>query len=234
MPKVLALVPARAGSKGLKNKNLLKVHGKYLLEWISEVVSSSDLVDKLICSTDSREIAALAFKLGYDVDIRPEKYATDDSKIIDTILHVIKKKVISNYDYLLLLQATSPCIVRSDINRALDAALEYDYDTVISAYKDEHVSFSTLFFPCKNNLVTSLDVHSSPDDRRQDSIYPYIRAGLFYLFKIPTILKLTSLYGGRTGYVLVPKSRTANLDHPDDLLVLSNQLKALNDDIRFN
>lgn len=234
MKRILALVAARAGSKGIKDKNLLKLEGKYLLEWISEVLLSCDLVDGLVCSSDSPEILRLASELGYTPLLRPKNLATDTSKIIDTILHVLRNQSNPAPEYLMLFQATSPCIIRSDIQSAIDLAQTYDYDTVISAYRDEHVSLSTLFLSSSGNKVEYLTIGSSPDSRRQDSDFPCIRAGLFYLFKISTLLATASLYGGRTGYVLIPKSRAANLDEPEDISILEAQLKELNHGNRFN
>ncbi|WP_341884181.1 acylneuraminate cytidylyltransferase family protein [Synechococcus sp. UW140] len=234
MTRILALVAARAGSKGIKDKNLLKLEGKYLLEWISEVLLSCDLVDGLVCSSDSSKILDLASKLGYTPLLRPKKLASDSSKVIDTILHVLRNQRTPAPDYLMLLQATSPCIIRSDIHRAFSLAQSHNYDTVISAYRDEHVSLSTLFLPSPGNKVEYLTLSSKPEARRQDSDFPCIRAGLFYLFKISTLLATTSLYGGRTGYVLIPQSRSANLDQPEDIVILEKQLKELNHDIRFN
>ena len=107
--RVLALVPARSGSKGLPNKNILKLCGKPLLAWSIEAALASVYVDEVIVSTDSEEIASIAREYGASTPfIRPSYLASDDAGSIDVILHAIDflEQRENPYHYLVLLEPT--------------------------------------------------------------------------------------------------------------------------------
>lgn len=120
--RVLALVPARSGSKGLPNKNILPIHGKPLLAWPIEAARGAALVDRVVISTDNVHYAELAVAAGADAPfLRPADLASDASPSIDFILHAIDTLAAAGelYDYLVLLEPTSPLTEPADIDEAL-------------------------------------------------------------------------------------------------------------------
>ena len=119
MPKrLLAVIPARGGSKRLPGKNLLPIAGKSLMAHSIIAAQNSCCVDRVICSTDSTEIADEARKWGCEVPfMRPTHLATDDSSSIDTLVHALTE--VAGYDYVVLLQPTSPCRLSRDIDSAV-------------------------------------------------------------------------------------------------------------------
>lgn len=122
--RVLALVPARSGSKGLPGKNIRPLHGKPLLAWPIEAAKASRHVDRVIISTDSPAYAELARQAGAESPfLRPESLASDAAPSIDFILHAIDTLQAEGdlYDYLLLLEPTSPLTEASDIDAALES-----------------------------------------------------------------------------------------------------------------
>ncbi|MFO0106485.1 MAG: acylneuraminate cytidylyltransferase family protein, partial [Burkholderiales bacterium] len=122
--RVLALVPARSGSKGLPDKNIRPLGGKPLLAWPIAAALAAQRVDRVIVSTDSAHYADLARAAGADVPfLRPTALASDTAPSIDFILHAVDTLAAADehYDYLLLLEPTSPLTEASDIDRALSA-----------------------------------------------------------------------------------------------------------------
>ena len=122
--RVLALVPARAGSKGLPLKNIRPLQGKPLLAWPIAAARASRHVDRVVVSTDSAEFAALAVAAGADAPfLRPAEFASDTAPSIAFIEHALDtlEAVGDRYDYLVLLEPTSPLTEAEDIDAALEA-----------------------------------------------------------------------------------------------------------------
>ncbi len=116
---VLALITARGGSKGLTGKNLRPLGGRPLIVWSVEAVHGSTLVDRTVLSTESEEIAAVAAAAGCEVPfMRPAELATDEAEHLDVIVHALTT-LDRTYDYVVLLQPTSPLRTAADIDNAL-------------------------------------------------------------------------------------------------------------------
>ena len=123
----LALIPARGGSKGLKDKNIRLLNNKPLLAYTIEAAKESRIFDRIIVSTDSEKIAVVALKYGAEVPfMRPKELATDTASSMDVLIHTIKLLQESNdkYDYVALLQPTSPLRTSQDIVEAADLSIE--------------------------------------------------------------------------------------------------------------
>ena len=138
---VLALIPARAGSKGLPRKNLLEVGGLPLIAWSILAAKGSRFVDRVVVSTDGTEIADVARGLGADVPfMRPADLATDDASTQDVVLHCLDEleKEGSGYDLLVLLQPTSPLRKAEDVDSALELLAARGADAVVGVCRVEH------------------------------------------------------------------------------------------------
>jgi len=121
--KILALIPARGGSKGLPRKNILPLSGKPLIAWTVEAAKNSKYIDNCIVSTDDIEIAECAEKYGAEIPfLRPPNLATDFTSSNDVILHAIEN-IHDNYDLLVLLQPTSPLRTEYDIDNGIEKFL---------------------------------------------------------------------------------------------------------------
>ena len=103
--KCLGLIPARGGSKGVPHKNIKSIYGKPLIEWTIERALEADLLDRIVVSTDSNEIAEIAAKAGAEVLIRPDELATDTASTLDVMIHALKECPAQT---MVLLQPTSP------------------------------------------------------------------------------------------------------------------------------
>ena len=117
---ILAIIPARSGSKGLPNKNTLNLLDKPLIAWTIEAAKKSKYLDRLILSTDCDKISKIAQKYNCEVPfLRPKNLSTDISKGNDVIMHAIKT-IKKEYDIIVVLQPTSPLRTNDDIDLALE------------------------------------------------------------------------------------------------------------------
>src|SRR5690606_696725 len=133
--KILALITARGGSKGIPGKNTKLLGGKPLIAWTIEEALKSRYIDNLILSSDCDDIIATALSYGCDVPfVRPPELAADDSSSMDVILHALQV-LNQNYDYLLLLQPTSPFRKSSDIDGIIEFTMRNNFDLSISVSK---------------------------------------------------------------------------------------------------
>ena len=120
--KILAMIPARSGSKGIIGKNIKKIGGKPLIAWPIEAAKSSKYIDKIIVSTDSDEIASVALKYGAEIPyLRPTDLAQDKSTTYSVIKNILSyyKKLNEIYDYFVLLEPTSPLTTPKDVDEAM-------------------------------------------------------------------------------------------------------------------
>ena len=130
--KILAIVPARGGSKGIKKKNIVDFHGKPLIAWSIEAAKGSKYLTQCVVSTEDEEIAAIAKAHGGTVPfIRPRHLSLDDSKSDDVVLHTLEN-MNGDFDIVVLLQPTSPLRVSSDIDTAIEMFLGSNAKTLVS------------------------------------------------------------------------------------------------------
>lgn len=119
--KVMALIPARGGSKSIPRKNIVNLYGKPLIAWTIETALNTPEIDKVIVSTDDLEIAKVASEYGAEVQMRPTELATDTSLVIDTMHYVINElhQEQDYYTYIVLLEATAPFRTVEDISNCI-------------------------------------------------------------------------------------------------------------------
>ncbi len=133
--RVLAIIPARGGSKGIKDKNIYPLCGKPLIAYSIEAAKRSVFVDEVLVSTDSAIIADVAKKYGASVPfLRPTELASDTAKSIDAIVHAIEtlRKEGKVFDILILLQPTSPLRITEDIDGSLSTFVRKSYKSLVS------------------------------------------------------------------------------------------------------
>ena len=140
MKKIIAIIPARRGSKGIPNKNIKLLGDKPLIAYPIELAKSIDKIDKIIVSTDSNEILNIAKKYGAQVPfIRPKELAEDDTPTLPVIQHCLDfLKIKENYkpDYVLLLYPTNPFLKKETVCKAIDILLSEDCNSVMSVEED--------------------------------------------------------------------------------------------------
>lgn len=222
--KVLALIPARGGSKGIPGKNIKDLAGKPLIAYTIEAARQCAVIDCVMVSTDSREIAEVAKRYGAEVPfLRPDFLAEDTSKTIDAVYYTVDRlsEEVESYDYLVLLQPTSPLRTSEDIERAVALSVENGCDVVsVSEVSDSPI----LMRKCdKNgNLTHLLDKNSTV--RRQDMPVYYRVNGSIYVNEIKRLSAETSFNDNPVGYIM-PRERSVDIDEPADFAVAEFYLK---------
>lgn len=229
--KILALIPARGGSKGLPRKNILVMCGKPLLGWPIKAARDSQYVDRVIVSTDDREIARIAEQQGAEVPfMRPAELASDTATSFMVVEHTIKFLADKGekYDYLLLLEPTSPLTEPSDVDEALEN-LESNRgyaDSIISVNKVEaaHPAFDVVIG--ENGLIGP---YLSPDfsgaGRRQDISELYFFDGNLYISDIDAYLSKKTFYHDRTMAYISPKWKSLEVDDITDFICIEAIMK---------
>jgi len=140
--KILGLVPARGGSKGIKDKNIIEVAGKPLIGHVLAALQKSTFVDKVICTTDSEKIAEVARAYGAETPfLRPAELAEDSSAVYPALVHAVQKlEEIQKYkpDYIVTVQPTSPLISSEQIDATVNLAIEKKADSAITVVSLDH------------------------------------------------------------------------------------------------
>jgi len=139
--RLLAIVPARGGSKRIPRKNIIELAGKPLISWTIEAALNSNYIDRVIVSTDDNEIAQISKKYGAEVPfIRPKELASDTATSVDVVLHVLDElcKESDIFDFIVLLQPTSPLRTTQHIDDAIEQLIMKHSLSIISVYEAAH------------------------------------------------------------------------------------------------
>jgi len=218
--KVLGLIPARGGSKGVPGKNIKMLAGKPLLAYTAEPALQSKLLSKVLLSTDDENIAETGKKLGLYVPfIRPSALAEDSTPTLPVIQHAINflNSIGEHYDAVCILQATNPLRKKEDIDNCIHKFTEGNYDSLFSMLEvpHEYNPYWTFLEDEKGLLHLSMGGHE-PIPRRQLLPKVYHRDGSIYITKTEVIIQKNSLYGDKTGGYLIETDCRINIDTLDD------------------
>ena len=215
---ILAVIPARGGSKGIPRKNILDVAGKPLIAWTIEAY-----IDRLILSSDDPEIIGIAKSQSCEVPFtRPSELAQDDTPGVEPVLHAIKS--LPGYDYVVLLQPTSPLRTSTDIDNSLEECLKRKSSACVSVVESEQnpywmflIDESQYLKPLLSNEIFS---------RRQDLPKVYIPNGAIYIANCDWLLKSQSFIGKETIPFIMPQERSLDIDSHKDIDSLTARLNS--------
>jgi len=226
---VLAIIPARSGSKGLPNKNIMMCAGKPLIQWTIESALEVDYFDNVIVTTDSLDIAILVETCGAKVPfIRPSEISQDSSSIIDVIDHALKNYLDCNgnsFDYVVLLQPTSP--LRNAVH--IKDALEYFFkkkiscnDSLISAYKVPHKYGWLMRGNDKNDYLNFCLSSDNLNPQRQKLDEYVLPNGAIYIINAQNVNN--GIYSGNTLCYLMQTEESIDVDTYDDFCAAEKAL----------
>lgn len=215
---VLGLIPARAGSKGLPGKNIKEMAGKPLLAHAIDAARDSGVIDRLVLSTDSEDIAAVGRAHGAEVPfLRPARLAADDTPMLAVVEHALAALADDGFvpEIIVLLQPTSPLRRPRHLAEAVRLLRETDCDAVASVVAlPAHLSPDYVMRLEQDRLV-----HFLPEGqritRRQDARTAYVRDGTVYAFRRGTVAR-GSLYGDHCRALLVPARDSVSIDDQAD------------------
>ncbi|MCB1275283.1 acylneuraminate cytidylyltransferase family protein [Prosthecobacter sp.] len=219
-PRIFGLIPARGGSKGIPGKNLRSLGGKPLLQWAFEAAKNSGVVERVLLSTDSEEIAALGRQLGIEVPfLRPPEFAQDDTPMIAVLKHLIEHLRASGDvpDAIMLLQPTAPLRRAEHLKKAGELLVPEDVDSVVGVTEiPQHYAPHYAMKITPEGQLTHYLPDSAAIKRRQDVPKAYSRDGTVYLFRLSTLEKYNDIYGANCIPLLIPSDETLNLDTMED------------------
>lgn len=227
---VLAVIPARAGSKGLPGKNLLELCGQPLITWSIEQGLDVPYIDALLVSTDSVQIADVAKRHGATVPfIRPNALASDESSSIEVIIHALDflAQRGESYDYVILLEPTSPLRESTDISGALETLASHSVaKSIVSVAKAESAHPSYLF-QLDDGLLTPMLGINPTNLRRQDLICDfYYLEGCVYASTVEALKQYRSFYHDKTIPWIVDRYKAVEIDEHIDFIVTEALLTA--------
>ncbi len=222
MKKRLAIIPARGGSKGIPKKNIYHVAGHPLIYYsirAAKEAKEAGAVDKVIVSTDSEEIAAIARECGAEVPfIRPAELSSDQSKSADLMIHAVQfyRDQGENYDDIVLLQPTSPLRRGEDI---IGAVALYDRKqgiSLVSCYREESVSEYNAYHR-KDDMGVALHPDHNKGRRRQDLPELFVRNGAVYITDVQYLLASKLVISDEPVIYVMPAERSMNIDTRYDM-----------------
>ena len=220
MKKVIAIIPARAGSKGVLNKNIKSLNGKPLISYTIEEAKKSKFIDKLIVSTDSQEIADISLSLGASVPfIRPSELSTDSSLTFDVIKHTMNflKDKDEHYDIIVLLQPTTPFRKVESIDEAiLTLKKSNKYTSVVSVVDVEGNHPLRMKKIEGDYLINYIDQGFENMNPRDELPKVYIRSGAIYAILTKNFYEEQSLVSNLCSPIILDKIETINIDSPLD------------------
>lgn len=214
---ILAIIPARTGSKRIPNKNIKKFLGKPLISYAIKQALKCGIADRVIVDTDSPKIAAIAKRYGAEAPfLRPAKFANDKAKIVDAIIHLLLRlKKEQNYEptHILLLQTTSPLRELKDIQDCWDLMKRTDADTVLTVCPTHPRLY---YMDAKQNIILA---NGSENQSTNIQAWPraYILNGCFvYIVKTVALRAERGVITKNTKAVVCDKWRSVDLDEPED------------------
>ena len=233
--RILAVIPARKGSQGIKGKNVKELLGKKLISYTLEAAIKSKLISKIIVSTDSDEIISYSNSIGINVlKKRPDYLCDNESLTVDVLLYEINKLVENNefFDYILLLQPTCPLRTTSDIDQACNLIKNNKCDSVISVVDVDGNHPLRMKSIREEYLFNYIETGIEDMRPRQKLPKVYIRNGAIYLSKMDYFLKNKSFGSSKTFAYIMPEDRSINIDSEKDFFLAEYFLKKLKINIK--
>jgi CMP-N,N'-diacetyllegionaminic acid synthase len=213
---ILALITARGGSKGIPQKNIIDLGGKPLLAWTIEAAQKSNYIDRLILSSDDERIIDTAKAYGCEVPfIRPAELALDTTSSMDVILHALDS-LSTSYDYLLLLQPTSPFRTAAHIDQAIEYLFQMQAVSVVSISKSKK-SPDLIFYKAENGTLQPIIKNDAAVTRRQDAKPTFHYNGAVYFTSIAYLKNVKNYKTPETVGLELPNFIDIDIDEPDDL-----------------
>lgn len=217
---MIALIPARGGSKGIENKNIQDLGGKPLIAHTIESALASPSIDRVVVSTDSDRISKVAIQYGAEMPfLRPRRLASDNSLAIDTYIYTIDKlnKIENNkYDDLIVLLPTCPFRSKNHIEDAHDMFVNKQADSVISIGRMTK-PIEWLLEIDDRGILRQYNNWKEGAGNRQDATFRYAPNGSIYILKCSMLKKTRSYYTDQTYGYLMDKISSIDIDEPEDL-----------------
>lgn len=228
--KILAIIPARGGSKGLPDKNIRPLLNKPLIGWTIESAKNSKYIDEICLSTDSKKIADIAEKFGLKVPkLRPQHLAEDNSSTVDVVDYLIKsyEDQNKNFDIIVLLEPTSPLRKDNDIDKAIEMLVENSKSDGVVSIGEVQTEHPTIVKKLDNNghLIPYIE-NAKKIYQRQQTDKAYFPYGVVYIIKTDIFKQRKSFYTNNVIPYFIERWQNYEVDDLCDFLCIENILKA--------
>lgn len=217
--KVLAIIPARGGSKGVRDKNIRDVAGQPLITYAVEAAQQSKRITKTLVSTDSEKIASVVRQAGGDVMMRPGELAEDNSPVVQVINYVLEKlkSVNEEFDVIVLLQPTSPIRTGQNIDEVIAMFDDQKVEGVISVVPMDDVHPARMYTTDDGWMKPFIETGETA--QRQDLPVVYYRNGCIYAVRTSVFFKEKTLMVKQKKAYVMKREHLANIDDERDLII---------------
>ena len=212
---ILAVIPARGGSKRIKNKNLKILHNKPLIYWSINAAIRSKYINEICVTSDSEKILKYSEKLRVKTIRRPARLSTDKIHADKALIHVCKKFK-NKYDYVVMLQPTSPLRTARDIDQAIKKIILSKSDSLLSACKE-----SFFIWKKKLNKFTAINYNYRKRPRHQDVEF-YRENGAIYITKLESLLKNKNRLAGKVQIYCMTVENSIDIDTLNDFKIANS------------
>ena len=220
--KITALVPARAGSKGILNKNIAITGGLPLIAWTLNTVANSTTEFRLVVTTDSRSIAEVALNFGAEIVDRPAELARDESPTEPALIHALESLGAGFSDIVVLLQPTSPVRLPGTLDRALAEFTSEQFDSLVGVVEESPF----LWTGDSSHPAPQYAVDSRPRRQDFDSVERFYReTGSLYIFRYGPMAAVANRIHGRVGLFVLDDREGLDIDTPYDLAIADCMLR---------
>jgi len=214
--KILCVIPARSGSKGLKNKNILKINNRELIYYPIKSALKSKYIDYILFSSDSKKYNDIAKKYKASCPfVRPKKFSKDKSTSYQVIKHGIeflREKNKKTFDYIICLEPTSPLTNHKDVDRCIKKIINTKSNSLVSVMRSEKYSIPYHFVLKKDGRILPFVSGNNFKKRRQLIKNTYILDGSLYIAKIKDYFKYKGFFTKKTICEIMPKIKNLEID----------------------
>jgi N-acylneuraminate cytidylyltransferase len=222
--KVLAVIAARGGSKGLPGKNVAKAGARPLISWTIDAVHRSRYVDRTVLSSEDDKIIAIAKKAGCEVPfVRPTNMAEDTSPVEEALTHALDQ-LAEPYDYLVLLQPTSPLRLAEDIDGAIGKCHSSGAPACVAGCEPDKSPY-WMFHVGDDGTMSPVTGSDSLKSRRQDLPAVFAPNGAVFVSRVPWFREHRTFYGPDTVAYMMPPERSLDIDTALDLTIVRTLLE---------
>ena len=223
--KVLAVITARGNSKRLPHKNILDVGGRPLIAWSIEAAKNSLFIDRFILSSDDDKIIQTARKWGCEAPFkRPPELACDETLIEHVLIHALDS-IKEAYDYIVLLQPTSPLRTPKDIDECIALCNEHGASACVSVFQTKKSPYWT-FRVDESGCMTPFLRAEEPSHPRQNLLNTHMVNGAVYVAEVPWYIKNQTFFSANTVAYIMPPERSVDIDTKLDLMLVESIMNA--------
>jgi CMP-N-acetylneuraminic acid synthetase len=226
---VLAIVPARGGSKGVPGKNLRPLAGRTLLDYTAAAARQSGVIDRVVLTTDDAAVADAGRAAGLEVPfMRPAALAQDDTPMLPVLKHAIGALISDGWtpELVVLLQPTSPLRTPAHVRAAVDLLRSSGADSVVTVVEvPKHLS-PDYVMKIEDGVLRPFLPEGARISRRQDVRPAYSRDGTVYAFRRDTVERFDSIYGDDCRPLVIDAAESLSIDTPEDWAAAERLLEA--------